>query len=117
MPPLPSDAIDKECLRSIEAVLVGKSVIESVAPTIAQLLAREAFFGESILSKCTPQGSRAAPALPRKKLLELKKLMFTKLPGCQGSFEAIWGKCMTAIEQACKRARKRASTSQQTNTA
>ena len=49
--PLPSDAINKGSLQSIEAVLLGKSVTKSVAPTITQLLTREAFFSESILAK------------------------------------------------------------------
>jgi hypothetical protein len=66
MPPLPSESIDKENLRSVEAVLVGKRLTEGIAPTIAQLLAREAFFGESILAQCTPQGSRAVPSIATK---------------------------------------------------
>lgn len=89
-------------------MLAGKSVTESVAGTIAQLLAREAFFGEDVMAQCTPQGTRAEPALPRKELLELKRLMFMKLPHeSHASFESIWSKCMTSIEQACKRARRK----------
>ena len=88
MPPLASDAILTDTLRSVDEVLAGKSVTESVAGTIAQLLARESFFGEDVMAQCTPQGSRFQPALPCKELLELKKVLVTKLPECHAGFEA-----------------------------
>ena len=100
MPSL-SDVIDKRELRSIDAVLIGYTITESTAPRIAQFVAREAFFGESILVRCTPQGTQGVPALPRRELAQLKKFMFTKLAGYQGNFETLWRKCMS-IEQACK---------------
>ena len=36
-------------------------------------LAKEAIFGEEIMRKCTPGGTRELPGLPRKELYEIKK--------------------------------------------
>ena len=50
MPPLSSDEIQRASLHTVDEVLAGKSVTESVAGTIAQLLARDAFFGEAVMA-------------------------------------------------------------------
>ena len=95
-------------------VLSGKTVTKSVTGTIAQLLARDAIFSEAVMVKCTPQESRMEPSLPRQELLQFMKLMFELLPECHVSFEAIWSKCMTAIEQACKRGPNKSLATSQT---
>ena len=109
-PPLPSSEIPRNVLRSVEDVLAEniKLRTESLAGTLCQKLAKEAVFGKAVMKKCTPGGTREYPALPQVELYELKKIMFDQFPRfqtCPGAFEAVWKKCMVALEQACKRLR------------
>ena len=107
-PALPSSEIPKQTLRTVREVLDenAKLQTESCAGTLCQKLAKECFFGKDIMKRCTPGGNRQFPALPQDELNELKKVLFHLFPRfhtCPGSFEAVWKKCITAIEQACKR--------------
>ena len=107
---LASSEIAKNTLRSVREVLEEnvKLQTESSAGTLCQKLAKDAFFGRDVMRKCTPGGNRQYPALPQEELYELKKAMFQLFPRfhtCPGSFEPVWKKCLTSIEQACKRLR------------
>ena len=76
-------------------------------------LAKEAIFGEDIMRRCTPGGTRDLPGLLYKELYDLKKIVLKQYPQywrCFHEFEAIWKKCRDSIEQACKRSRNRLST-------
>lgn len=64
--------------KTIEKFKNYKSV--SRAPTLAQKLAEEAFFGKHVLQACTVMGFRQHPALPAQELLELKQLLFDLFP-------------------------------------
>ena len=107
---LPSSEIPKHMLQDARVVLEENAKLrtESSAGTLCQKLAKEAFFGKDIMKKCTPNGTREFPALPRAEMYGLKLLMFQQFPrfqNCPGAFEVVWKKCMVAIEQACKRLR------------
>ena len=64
--PLPSSAIKKERLLSVEVVLIKNSKLkgEGKALSLAQRLAREAIFGDDVMIRCTPFGSSTLNALP-----------------------------------------------------
>ena len=104
---LPSLEIPKQTLRSVHEVLEEnvKLRTESSAGTLCQKLAKEAFFGKEIMKKCTPGGNCQYPALPQEEFFELKNVMFRQFPRfhtCPGTFEPLWNKCVTSVEQACK---------------
>ena len=108
--PLPSSAIQKERLSSVEVVLIKNSKLkgEGKAPTLAQKLAREAIFGDDVMIRCTPFGTGTLHALPVRELQYLKDIMFQQLPQYWNNtvgFEDLWKKCMEAVQQSCKRLR------------
>ena len=108
--PLLSSEIPKQSLRSIQSVLDENIALQndSSAGTLCQRLAKEAIFGEEVMEKCTPYGTRDCPGLPQAELFELKMIMFRlflKFHGCPGLFESTWKTCITSVEQACKRLR------------
>ena len=112
---LPSSDIAKELLQPVGEVL-GKvtnsngEIEEEKVGTVAQMLARKSLFGEDIMKQCTPGGSKDLPALPLAELLELKSIVFRHIAGrkCPKKFELIWKtKCWVAIEQACRRLRRK----------
>ena len=101
---LPSSAINKEKLASVEEVMkkYPKLRQESKAGTLACKLAKEAIFGADIMKKCTPRTSRA------KELKVLKKAMYTRFPQYWGNkveFEPVWKRCLESVQQYCKRMR------------
>ena len=107
---LPSSEINKQSLRSIQVVLEENMNLrtESCAGKLCQRLAREAIFGEEVMKKCTPYGTRESPGLPRAELYELKMIMFNQFPRfhrCPSLFEDVWKKCIGCVEQACRRIR------------
>ena len=108
---LPSAAIIKEALISPSQAFAKyhKLLVVSKAPTLATKLARDVFFGTSVLRRCTVMGCREQPGLPVKELNELKEAMFTKFPQYWANpvdFEEVWAQCVDAIGQLCKRLRK-----------
>ncbi|XP_064393574.1 uncharacterized protein LOC135341036 isoform X2 [Halichondria panicea] len=114
---LPSSEIKKDRLQSKKDTLAQnkKFHYESKAPTLALRLAKLTYFGEDVMARCTPNGCRDRPALPRQELYELKSEIFRLFPiyWCNPvGFEALWGNCLTAIEQGCKRMRRSALTNQ-----
>ena len=77
---------------------------------MAVKLAREAYFGEQIMLKCTVYGSTNLESLPIEKVLQLKCNILLLLPeyACNPHmFEPIWRKCVDAINHACCKLRKK----------
>ena len=109
---LASSEIDNTTLKSVCDVLKQNPELrtESGCGTLAQRLAKEALFGEEVMKRCTPNGSKKYPALPQEELYNLKHIVFNELKIFHhqpGDFEPVWQKrCMVAIEQACNRLRK-----------
>lgn len=108
---LPSSAINKEKLKAPDLVIKQHPKLrgDSKAGTLAVKLAREAIFGDDVLAKCTPGGSRELPSLPNDELNLLKEEMFEQFSQYWSNpveFEAVWSICFNAVGQACKRLRK-----------
>ena len=111
--PLTSDQIPKQTLMSVEDALKGCKELKCAekASTLTQKLAKQAIFGVEIMKRCTPGGTKELPALPREEMLTLKKAVYKELPQFWHSpveFERLWkSKCWPAVEQACRRLRRR----------
>ncbi len=72
----------------------------SRAGRLAVRLACESYFGKEVLKKCTVYGQKGNAALPKEKVMDLKKKMMSVLPQFISSpleFEPIWTKCVNAI--------------------
>ena len=74
--PLPSSEIDKSDLVSVDYVMKGMKAKTLKPGTVTQLLARESFFGESLMAMCSPSGTKDLPALPKHEMFERKKTVF-----------------------------------------
>ena len=64
---LPSSAINKTALLSVATVIKNNAdhiAKEGRMETIAVALARDSFFGEDVMAKCTPRGYGDKPGLP-----------------------------------------------------
>ena len=80
---LSSEQIPKNQFKSTEEVLIEYSCLAQYPckmTTLSVKLAREAFFGDTIMAKCTPRGWQDMPALPPQELSDLKMLMFKTYP-------------------------------------
>ena len=106
---LASSEIQKEGLSApnIVVYLNSKLLIRGKASTLAVKLAREAFFGEDVLKKCTVSGERGFPGLPLQELQDLKNFLFKQFAVTPMEFESVWKSCCTSIGQACKRLREK----------
>ena len=110
---LQSSVIDKCVLIPVDAVLVKYPALvrkEGKAGELACKLAREAFFGEEVMVRCTAAGYGDRPGLPQAELLELKEVIRKHSPQYWASpheFEILWSKCLEAISQCCKRLKKK----------
>ena len=118
---LPSSAIDQTKLVAAAQTLLRypKLGVESKASVLAVKLARESFFGESVMARCTVMGCGKYPALPPNELNSLKQVMFAQFPKYWPNpilFESLWKECMEAIGQACKRIRSENEKKTQTTT-
>ena len=82
---------------------------ENIIGKLAVKLAKESFFGDSVLVKCTVMGCNSHPALPLKELNELKRTIFSLFPTYWANpveFESeLWTQCVNSIGQLCKRLR------------
>lgn len=82
---------------------------ENVIGKLAVKLARDCFFGNNVLQRCTVMGCRDYPALPFQELNELKQVIFSIFPKYWHNpveFESqIWNTCVNSIGQLCKRLR------------
>ena len=86
----------------------AKYRVLSKASTLAVKLAKEAFFGDNVLVRCTVAGGREFPGLPQKEMQELKGVMLRQFPQfwqAPVQFELTWKDCCESIGQACKRLR------------
>ena len=89
--PLPSSEIDKSDLVSVDYVMKGMKAKSLKPSTVTQLLARESYFWESLMARCTPSGTKDLPALPKHEMLELKKTVFRAFPKYSvDAFEMEW---------------------------
>lgn len=108
---LSSMEINKENLCSHDIVIKKNIHLhkEAHVEKLAVKLAKECFFGEDILKKCTVMGCRNIPALPLKELNDLKQVIFKLFPSFwqnPAGFETeIWSQCVNSIGQLCKRLR------------
>ena len=105
---LPSSVINKKKLKSASEVILRYPKLQSPSNvgTLAAKLAREAYFGEDVLAKCTVAGDRGLPGLPITELQELKQTLFFQFPDYWKSpheFEPLWSTSTTSIGQLCKR--------------
>ena len=107
---LPSEEIVRSGLRSIPEVLQKYPELQTDAKmgVLGVKLAREAFFGDDILKRCTPRGWQDLPALPQGQLFALKTTLWNQFPrywSCPEAFEKKWVTVQEAVAQACKRLR------------
>lgn len=107
---LSSSAIEKQKLSDPDAIIAKYDAYRtpSRVPTLAQKLAKSAYFGESVLKRCTVMGFRDYPALPPTELSDLKQKIFSLFPQFWANpveFEPTWGACTESIGQLCKRLR------------
>ena len=114
---LDSCEIRKELLRPVDEVLLlsAKYRVLSKASTLAVKLAKEAFFGDNVLVRCTVAGSREFPGLPHKEMQELKGVMLRQFPlfwQTPVHFELTWKDCCKSIGQAHKSLRDKNKTVQ-----
>lgn len=108
---LPSSAINKKSLLSVTTVVQNNAELitkEGKMGTIAVALARDSFFGEDVMARCTARGYGDKPGLPLDELMSLKEEVRKLYPNYWNNpvaFEEKWSKCLEAISQACKRIR------------
>ena len=105
---LSPSVINKENLKSASLVIKQHPKLrgDSKAGTLAVKLAHQAIFSDDVLAQCTPGGSRDLPALPNDELNTLKEEMFDQFSQYWSNpveFEVVWGVCVNAVGQACKR--------------
>lgn len=108
---LPSDEINKEELLNPDVVVLKYAMYksESKIGTLAVKLARESFFGQAVLGKCTVAGCRDLPGLPTGEVQKLKKYLFNLFPKYKSNpvgFELLWSNCVASINQCAKTIRK-----------
>jgi hypothetical protein len=107
-----AEDIDRSALISIEDAKWSYRCMltDSKMSTVAVKLAREVFFGDSVLERCSPRGGGKAPSLPHRVLNTLKMTLFELFPSYWSipeSFEQKWVLAQDAIAQHCKRLRKK----------
>ena len=107
---LPSSTINKQKLKSASDVILKYPKLRSPSSvgTLAAKLAREAFFGEQVLAKCTVAGDRDLPGPPVQELQQLKQTLLAQFPEYWRSryeFEPFWKTSSDSIWQLCKRLR------------
>ena len=108
---MPSSEIQSENLVPVDSVLNKYQSLrkDHTIGKLAVKLAKESFFGDEVLVKCTVMGCRSFPALPTKELNDLKQTVFSLYPRYWSNpieFESkIWSQCVNSIGQLCKRLR------------
>ena len=108
--PLPQ--INKESLLKPEDVVEKYSQFLTFfkIPMLAVRLAKESYFGKSIMARCTVRGAGKFHALPEKELKDMKfflmKICVPRYTSSQIEFEILWKNCSEAIGQACKSMRR-----------
>ena len=95
---------DTEGLTTIKDIIeqYGTYVQRREDGLLALMLARDAVFGQNVMSQCTPVGMRKKHALPQWELYKIKTAIFQHHPECWillTSFEKIWKRCLVSIQQ------------------
>ena len=108
---LPSSAINKKKLLPPKTVIRNNPSLmcPSKVPTLALKLAKESFFGEEVMGRCTFAGSRDLPALPSAEKQHLKHLLLSLFPQywrTPHEFEPVWTACINSIGQGCNHIRR-----------
>ena len=82
----------------------------SCAGRLAVRLACESYFGKPMLKKCTVNGQKNYPALPKEKVMELKNItrVHPQFMSTPVEFEPIWTKCVNAINHCASSLRSKA---------
>lgn len=79
---------------------------KSKLTTLAIKLAKESYFGKSVMCSCTVRGVGELPGLPKSQLESLKnflqKLSLPRHVATRIEFEQVWKGCIESIGQACK---------------
>ena len=92
---LSTDKICRQELKTAQEVLqkYPDLHIESKISVLAVKLARQVFFEDSVMKRCTPRGWQNMPTLPQAELNMLKLTFFKQLPrywSCPEEFEKKW---------------------------
>lgn len=85
---------------------------EGSVSLLALRLAKEAFFGQDVLVRCTLKGARGRPSLPVRELGDLKVVLFGQCPSCwcnPEKFEVTWNSILDNLGQLCERLRDKHS--------
>ena len=104
---LASSEIDKTQLKRVPDVLQKYKELrtECKITLLAVKLAREAFFGDGILKRCTPRGWNELPALPQAELYQLKATLFHQFPRfwtCPEEFKHKWTAAKSQLHKRAK---------------
>ena len=106
---LPSSEIKKENLLSSDIVIKKYPKLRHSFGQLAVKLAKESFFGEDVLIRCTVMGCRTFPSLPLQELNQLKQTIFSLYSmfwSNPSEFESkVWSQCVNSVDQLCKRLR------------
>ena len=105
---LPSSVINQQKLISASDVIAKhpKLRCSSKVGTMAVKLAKDAFFGEEVMARCTVAGERELPGLLTDELQRLKHtifMLFSEYWNSLQEFKSQWRVCTDVIVQACKR--------------
>ena len=75
------------------AGFVRRGASEGNITMLTVKLAKEAVFGEEVMVRCTPGGSRDLPGLPTKELYHLKKIVLSQFPQHWKCLHVGFGRC------------------------
>ena len=105
-PPIP------QCLRDPDKVahMNPKLLALSSFSRLAVRLAREAYFGQTLMNKCTVHSYKDLPALPIDSLLQLKKKILSQQPQFLTTpveFESYWKTAVDALNHAMAKQRSK----------
>ncbi len=108
---LPSSDIITDNLVDPQEIVARYSKLktECKVSTLAVTSAKESYFDNAMLAKCTVVGCRDLPGLPKVEVQNLKQFLFSLFPKHwknPAGFETLWAGCVTSINQCCKAIRK-----------
>ena len=106
---LESSEIQAELLGSSKVTLSKYTKLKNMTKVgqLAIKLAKETYFGEDVMSRCTVIGYGKYPALPETELNSMKQTLFNLFSSQSNpiEFEVVWKDAVEAVGQACKRLR------------
>ena len=104
--PIPQRLHDSEEVVRLNPKLLALSSIGRLAVK----LAREAYFGQTLMSQCTVYGYKGLPALPKDSLLQLKNKLLSLHPQFLNTpveFESYWKTAVDALNYAMAKQRSK----------